>query len=65
MIYKWELALQYYPGSKSKKAATDRLKYAIDHCHELKRLISCFSSRQWSMAYFRRSVAAFLLFELG
>ena len=40
MIYKWELALQYYPDSKSKKAATDRLKYAIDHCHELKRLIS-------------------------
>ena len=40
MIYKWELALQYYPNSKSKKAATDRLKYAIDHCRELKQLIS-------------------------
>ena len=37
---KWELALQYYPDSKSKKAATDRLKYAIDHCRELKQLIS-------------------------
>ncbi len=35
MIKKYELALQYFPNSPTKKAATDNLTRAINRCTQL------------------------------